>query len=87
MHSVYAATSACVLLYREIIQGAQEREKVWHHVARTHCVEHCPSQHHNGAKFMTALDLLAAVVPTYPPTQSTAERLGSLDGEKGSQDE
>lgn len=39
------------------------------------------NQEKDGMKVMTPLDLLAAIVPAYPPSLSNQDRLGSLDGE------
>lgn len=34
----------------------------------------------DGVRYMTAPDLLAALIPTYPASQSSVERAGHLDG-------
>ena len=36
----------------------------------------------NGEAFMTPADLMRAVVPVFPPSESTHVRVGSLRGEK-----
>lgn len=41
----------------------------------------CVCAMQDGVKCMTPQDLLAAIVPTYPSSQSDLERAGSLDGE------
>lgn len=46
--------------------------------------KHGPLQMINGQKYLMPGDLLCAVIPTYPPEGSVAERAGHLDGERGS---
>ncbi|EFJ50876.1 hypothetical protein VOLCADRAFT_103668 [Volvox carteri f. nagariensis] len=44
--------------------------------------EYFSSQEKDGQEFLTPVDMLCAVVPTYPPSASTLDRLGNLDGER-----
>ncbi|GIL46976.1 hypothetical protein Vafri_3832 [Volvox africanus] len=44
--------------------------------------EYFSSQEKDGQEFMTPVDMLCAVVPTYPPSESTIDRMGHLDGER-----
>ncbi|GIL70716.1 hypothetical protein Vretifemale_1423 [Volvox reticuliferus] len=46
--------------------------------------EYFSSQEKGGQEFLTPIDMLCAVVPTYPPSESTLDRLGHLDGERRS---
>ncbi|KAG2451387.1 hypothetical protein HYH02_003988 [Chlamydomonas schloesseri] len=44
--------------------------------------EYFSSQEKDKHKFLTDVDLLRAIVPTYPPSESHLDRSGSLDGER-----
>ncbi|GLC44097.1 hypothetical protein PLESTB_000929600 [Pleodorina starrii] len=43
--------------------------------------EYFSTQEQDGQEFLTPVDMLRAVVPTYPPSESTADRSGYLAGE------
>lgn len=43
--------------------------------------EYFSSQEKDKHKFLADVDLLRAIVPTYPPSESHLDRSGSLDGE------
>ena len=51
------------------------------HSSLEKCFEYFSNMERQGTKYMLPLGLVAALVPTYPATQSSQERAGSLAGE------
>ncbi|PNH07019.1 hypothetical protein TSOC_006543, partial [Tetrabaena socialis] len=48
----------------------------------TQVYEYFSSLERERVKYMMPVDLLRAIVPTYPPSESHTDRAGSLDGER-----
>jgi hypothetical protein len=57
--------------YEKRIRELSSLEKVFEYFA---------TQEEEGVKYMTKDDLARSLVPTYPPSDSSIERAGSLDG-------
>ncbi len=72
-HTPRSALCHCSLpaQYEKRIRDNSTLEKIF---------DYFSNEEKDGVKYLSPLDLLSAIVPTYPPSQSTQERSGSLDG-------